>query len=70
MKRIIITNLDFAIKNGVTFFELATLENKINGLQEIRKRIKSSSGYFNLVVACVYPDGQLEYSYFFEKNPF
>lgn len=70
MKTIIITNLDYYLKNGFTYFELATLERKIIDSKEIKKRIISNSGYFNLVIASVYPNGDLEYSYQFELKPF
>ena len=70
MKRLIITNLEFALKNGLTYFELATLERKITESTDIQKRIKTASGFFHLEVASVYPDGKLEYLYKFEFNPF
>ena len=70
MKNLIITNLDWALQNGLTYFELATLERTVIDSKEILKRIKSHSGFFYLVIASVYPDGKLEYSYRYEKNIF
>jgi hypothetical protein len=70
MKKLIITNLDLAIENGMTFSELADFEKIIFTSKEITKVIKSDSCYFHLVIASVYPNGNLEFYYRYDKNPF